>query len=79
MTSASSADLLDLCHPRRELYTDLERQKLAELSVKQARDRQQRWRVLGTDGADPGKRNPLLAGGLHSLLTVTVFGRKHIS
>jgi hypothetical protein len=63
----------------RELYTDLERQKLAELSAKQGRERQQRWRIFSADGSDLGKEKAQLASGLHSLLTVTVFGRKRFA
>lgn len=65
----------------RELYMDLERQRLAELSRKQQAARRRRWQVRSADSSgDPAKAQPL--SSLHGLLTVTVFGHNrsaHVS
>ncbi len=64
----------------RELYTDLERQRLADLSRKQHAIGQPSWEVCGIDSngsSTAAKRQP--PNSLHGLLTVTIFGNKRSS
>ena len=77
-TRSFSVDQMTLLRYR-ELYTDLERRKLAELSAQQGRDKQHIWRIFSADGSDLGQAKAQLASGLHSLLTVTVSGRKRVA